>query len=145
MPSALPASCTGHLSSPSLESELTRISSPPPRLGWGHWAQSRQISQPEAFWLPSSFCGTEESRSPGKIYSWDQEGPTRRPHCVSRPPPGRSSPLARKLSSVLASALGVCRGRSCHFPNTHRPQSLVALATCLISFDPLCRHPTGQA
>lgn len=43
-------------------------------------------------------------------------------------PPGRSSPLASKLSSVLASALGICRGGSCHFPNTHRPQSLVTLA-----------------
>lgn len=64
---------------------------------------------------------------------------------VALPPPGRSSPLARQPSSVLASALGVRRGGSCHFPNTHRPQSLVALATCLISFDPLCQHPAGHA
>lgn len=90
MPSALPASCTAHLSSHSLESEPRRTSPPPPLLGWGHRAQSRWISQPEAFSLPHSSCGTEESRSPGKIYSWDQEGPTRRPHCASRPPSSRN-------------------------------------------------------
>lgn len=124
MPSALPASCTAHLSSHSLESEPRRTSPPPPLLGWGHRAQSRRISQPEAFSLPHSSCGTEESRSPGKIYSWDQEGPTRRPHCASRPPSSRNvSPLAGKLSSVLASALGVCRGGSCHFSNTHHLSS----------------------
>lgn len=38
---------------------------------------------------------------------------------VAPPPPGMSGPLAGKLSSVLASALGVCRGGSCHFSNTH--------------------------
>lgn len=87
-----------------------------PRAGGSH---SQKLSRSRTHPVALRSHGPQEKSTVG-IKRGPQGGPT---VPVAPPPPGRSGPLARKLSSVLASALGVCRGGSCHFSNTHHLSS----------------------